>query len=64
MWFADVGPSDVTFKEQLKLSEATLVLLVDVRGYTCVMKVVSSQPYSTITITFTDSISFSLSTVA
>lgn len=64
MWFTDLIPSDVTFKEELKLSEATLVLLVDVRGHTCVMKVVSSQSCSIVSITFTDPTSCSLSTVA
>lgn len=64
MWFTDLSPSDVTFKEELKLSEATLVLLVDVRGHTCVMKVVSSQSCNPMPFTFNNSTSCPLSIVA
>lgn len=47
MWFTDITPSDVTFKEELGLSDYAQVLLVDIRGHTCVMKVVSQHlfPY-------------------
>ena len=43
MWFTDITPSDVTFKEELGLSDYAQVLLVDIRGHTCVMKVVSQH---------------------
>ena len=43
MWFTDISPSDVTFKKELGLPDYGEVLLVDIRGYTCVMKVVSQN---------------------
>lgn len=47
MWFTNITPSDVTYKKELGLSDYAEVLLVDIRGHTCVMKVVSQHlfPY-------------------
>ena len=40
MWFSDIKPSEVILKEELHQTEFTLVFLIELRGHTCVMKVV------------------------
>lgn len=40
MWFLDIKPSEVILKEELHQTEFTLVFLIELRGHTCVMKVV------------------------
>lgn len=40
MWFSDIKPSEVILKEELHQTEFTLVFLIELRGHTCVMKLV------------------------
>jgi hypothetical protein len=43
MWFINIAPSNVIFKKEQSVSELSLVLLLEIQGYTYVMKVVSKQ---------------------
>lgn len=46
MDFDNVTASEITFKEELKASDESVVFLVEVRGQTCVIKVVCGSPLS------------------
>lgn len=54
MWFTEITPSDVTFKKELALSDYAEVLLVDIRGHTCVIKVVSQPPLTSYAMSYWD----------
>lgn len=45
MEFTNVGISEVIFKERLAKTDYSMVFLVDIRGETCVMKVVSVHSF-------------------